>query len=62
MPEGLASKISKARRTLDLPAVDYEGTMNAKLSIARELYDETGHRELQVRPLSVCSMLCQGSG
>ena len=56
MPEGLASKISKARRTLDQPAVDYEGTMDAKLSIARELYDATGHRELQVHSSLLCRM------
>ena len=49
MPEGLTGKIQKARRALDLPAVDYEGTMDAKLSIARELFDLSGHRELQVR-------------
>ena len=49
MPEALAGKIQKARRALDLPAVEYEGTMDAKLKIARELFDLSGHRELQVR-------------
>ena len=49
MPEALAGKIQKARRALDLPAVEYEGTMDAKLKIARELFNLSGHRELQVR-------------
>ena len=48
MPEALAGRISKARRALDLPAVDYEATMAAKLSIARELFDLSGHSELEV--------------
>ena len=41
--------MAKSRAALSLPAVDYEATMAAKLSIARELYDLSGHRELQVR-------------
>lgn len=48
MPLALDAKIQKARSDLDLKDVDYEGTMKAKLSIARLLFDQQGHKDLKV--------------
>lgn len=42
-----AAQIEEARSRLDLPAVDYEGVMAAKLGIARQVYDIQGGRELE---------------
>ncbi len=49
MPERLAARVADARAALDQPAVDYEGTMAAKLGIARALFDCRGAGELEVR-------------
>ena len=49
MPSELSAKIKKARAALDLKDVDYEGTMAAKLAIARQLYDLQGHNDQQVK-------------
>ena len=48
MPPHIQTKIEKARKDLDLKDVDYEGTMAAKLAIARQLFDAQGHADLQV--------------
>ena len=48
MPAHLEARIRKAQRDLDLPEVDYDGTMAAKLGIARELFDRQGREDLQV--------------
>ena len=55
MPGALRERIHKARRDLDLKEVDYEGTMAAKLSIARDLFDQQGHCDLQVDQLFLLS-------
>jgi len=74
MPERLAARVAEARAALDQPAVDYEGTMAAKLGIARALFDCRGAGELEVcwvlgRPASREAALragrrcaCPGSG
>ncbi|CAM6114987.1 unnamed protein product [Calypogeia fissa] len=38
LPEYIKEEISKARRKLDLKEVDYEGTLAAKLSIAKKVF------------------------
>ena len=40
----------KARQDLDQREVDYDATMAAKLGIARDLFDQQGHTDLQVSP------------
>lgn len=62
MPGDLAKKIAEARTRLDAPAVDYEGTLAAKLAIARELFDRQGRQELEVG-VSHCAalLLCRSS-
>ena len=57
MPAPVEAKIRKAQRDLDLKDVDYEGTMAAKLRIARELFNLQGHRDLQV---GCCVPWCVG--
>lgn len=52
MPEDLAARIAEARTALDEPALEYEGTMAAKLSIARALFDRRGASELEVSSIS----------
>lgn len=48
IPKDVKEKITAARRELDLPTVDYEATLAAKLSIARELFDRKDHELLKV--------------
>ena len=47
MPSDLAARVRRARQDLDLTDVDYEGTMAAKMGIARELFTRQGHAQLQ---------------
>lgn len=47
LPEGVAEEIEGARVALDQPDVDYEGTMKAKLSIARQVFDSVGQETMQ---------------
>ena len=48
MPAETARKVEEARARLDLPEVDYEGALAAKLEIAREVFEQRGRRELEV--------------
>ena len=56
MPEDLAARIAEARTALDEPAVEYEGTMAAKLSIARALFDRRGASEMEVSSVSFSAL------
>lgn len=50
MPEDIAADIEAARRALDLEdGVDYEGTMEAKMRIARAVFDRRGQADLDSR-------------
>lgn len=49
MPSDLRDRIAEARSALDQPAVEYEGTMAAKMDIARALFDRQGASQLEVR-------------
>jgi hypothetical protein len=45
----VVAEIRAARLALDLPEVDYEGTMAAKLRISRKVFDAVGAATLEVR-------------
>ena len=48
-PPETTKKIEEARARLNLPDVDYEGALAAKLEIAREIFEHRGRQELEVR-------------
>ena len=48
MPADVAKSIEEARQELDGPAVDYERTVDLKLTLARRIFDAAGHAELKV--------------
>ena len=47
LPPHVAAEVSKLRPALDLPEVDYEVTVAAKLRLARAVFDAQGHGELE---------------
>ncbi len=49
IPDDTKGRIAAARKELELPQVDYEATVRAKLSIARQLFDRQDHQLLLVR-------------
>ena len=49
IPDDIKARIAAARKELELPQVDYEATVKAKLSIARQLFDRQDHQLLLVR-------------
>ena len=50
MSDEVKQSIAVQREALDLPSVDYEATLAAKYSIAREVFDACDHKLLQVLP------------
>ena len=46
LPKNIMDLILKARKSLNLAEIDYEGTMNAKLSISRKIFDLYGIEEM----------------
>jgi 4-alpha-glucanotransferase len=50
LPLGIAEEIEAARSALDLPDLDYEATMEAKLSISRKIFDAVGDATLDSAP------------
>ena len=50
MSDEVKHNIAVQREALDLPSVDYEATLAAKYSIAREVFDACDHKLLQVLP------------
>lgn len=48
IPEDIRGRIEDARRELDLPDVDYQATMKAKLTIARQIFERKDKSLLQV--------------
>jgi hypothetical protein len=53
-------QIEEARARLDLPQVDYEAVMAAKLGIARQVYDIQGGRELEGADFKVAGCVVCG--
>ena len=47
LKEAIKEDIKRARAALDLPEVDYEATMEAKLRIARAIFDSCGQKTLE---------------
>lgn len=48
IPADIAKSIEEARQELDKPAVDYERTLELKLSLARRIFEHSGCAEIQV--------------
>lgn len=57
IPEELKELIVVKRDALDLESVDYEATLQVKLSIAREVFDRVDHKLLQVRTILRINLL-----
>ena len=47
LSDRILDAIKEARARLDLPEVDYEETMKAKLTISRQVFDEVGQHQMQ---------------
>ena len=52
MPTDIAGSIKEARAELDQEEVNYERTLELKLTLARRIFDRSGHADIKASPLS----------
>jgi 4-alpha-glucanotransferase len=49
LPDGIEKEISEARLRLDLPDVDYVGTIEVKMRLSRKVFDAVGKQTVESR-------------